>query len=148
MGGLSACFLLLIVLLLAADVMFTTLDEFTEALRKKEIQAAFILTLSSCSLATILSLWIGTPLGYLLSRYRFHGRWFVETIVDIPIVLPPLVLGISLLILFHQPIFGFKLEDFPPRPIGFSSDLRVAGGRAGSIQCFLCVCGAHDARNV
>lgn len=112
MGGLSACFVLLIVLLVAADILFTSVQDFREALGKKEIQAALRLTLLSCTLATILSLWIGTPLGYLLSRFRFPGRWIVETIVDIPIVLPPLVLGISLLILFHQPILGFILEDF------------------------------------
>ena len=112
MSGLSACFILLIVLLIAADVMFTSVDEFSAALRKPEIQAAFKLTLFSCTLATILSLWIGTPLGYLLSRYKFPGRWIVETIVDIPIVLPPLVLGLSLLILFHISLGGWTLEGF------------------------------------
>lgn len=110
MGGLSSCFVMLIVLLLAADLMFTSLDEFSAAFRKPEIQAAFRLTLFSCTLATILSLWIGTPLGYLLSRYTFPGRWLVETIVDIPIVLPPLVLGLSLLIMFHLPLGSTSLE--------------------------------------
>lgn len=119
MGGLSACFVLLIVLLLAADVAFTSVGEFTAALRKPEIQAAFRLTLFSCTLATILSLWIGTPLGYLLSRYKFPGRWAVETIVDIPIVLPPLVLGLSLLILFHLSVGGWTLEDSLRSKFGF-----------------------------
>lgn len=44
MGGLSACFILLIVLLLVADLMFTSPQEFANALRKPEIQAAFRLT--------------------------------------------------------------------------------------------------------
>lgn len=103
MGGLSSTFLLLIVLLIAADLMFTSFDEFVEALRKPEIIAAFRLTLISCTVAAVMSLWVATPLGYLLSRFRFPGRRIVDTIVDIPIVLPPLVLGLSLLILFHQP---------------------------------------------
>jgi molybdate transport system permease protein len=51
--------------------------------------------------AAILSLWIAVPTGYLLSRTRFWGRPIFETILDIPIVLPPLVIGISLLILFQ-----------------------------------------------
>jgi molybdate transport system permease protein len=106
MGGLSASFLLLILLLLIADLMFTSVDDFKQALMKPEIQAAFRLTLLSCTCAAILSLWVATPLGYLLSRYRFPGRWIVDTLVDIPIVLPPLVLGLSLLILFHLPIGG------------------------------------------
>jgi len=103
MGGLSSTFLLLIVLLIAADLMFTSFDEFVDALRKPEIVAAFRLTLISCTVAAVMSLWVATPLGYLLSRFNFPGRRIVDTIVDIPIVLPPLVLGLSLLILFHQP---------------------------------------------
>ncbi len=101
MGTLSSCFVGLIVLLLAADVMYTSWSDFREALVKPEIQYAIRLTLLSCTAAAIMSLWVATPLGYLLSRYRFPGRWLVDTLVDIPIVLPPLVLGLSLLILFH-----------------------------------------------
>lgn len=106
MGGLSAGYILLVVLLVAADVMFTSFAEFRDALMKPEIRAAIRLTLLSCSVTAILSLWVGTPLGYLLSRYRFPGRWLIDTLVDIPVVLPPLVLGLSLLILFHLPIGG------------------------------------------
>ncbi len=110
MGGLSSCFILLIVLMLAADLMFTSLADFKSALMKPEIRAAFRLTLVTCTAAAIMSLCVATPLGYLLSRYSFPGRWLVDTLVDIPIVLPPLVLGLSLLILFHLDIGGFELE--------------------------------------
>ncbi len=112
MGGLSACFILLILLLLAADLCFTSVADFRAALLKPEIQAAFRLTLVTCTVAAILSLWIATPLGYLLSRYSFPGRWLIDTIVDIPIVLPPLVLGLSLLILFHLPFGDWELENW------------------------------------
>lgn len=110
MGGISSSFILLIILLLAADLLFTSFEDFKEALLKPEIQSAFRLTILSCSIAAILSIWVATPLGYLLSRYQFPGRVLLDTIVDIPIVLPPLVLGLSLLILFHRPIFGWELE--------------------------------------
>jgi molybdate transport system permease protein len=110
MGGLSSFFILLIVMLVAADVWYTTLGEFKEALLKPEIQAAFKLTILSCTVAAIMSLWVATPLGYLLARYKFPGRLIVDTIVDIPIVLPPLVLGLSLLILFHLSIGDWQLE--------------------------------------
>jgi len=110
MGGLSACFVLLIVLLLAADILFTSVADFKTALMKPEIQAAFRLSFLSCTVAALLSLWVATPLGYLLSRFRFPGHWLVDTLVDIPIVLPPLVLGLSLLILFHLNLGGWELE--------------------------------------
>lgn len=119
MSGLSSCFILLIVLLLAADMMFTSPGEFVTAIMKPEIQAAFRLTLLSCTIAAVLSIWVATPLGYLLSRYRFPGRWLVDTIVDIPIVLPPLVLGLSLLILFHLSIGGWELEAWLRDTVGF-----------------------------
>jgi molybdate transport system permease protein len=119
MSGLSACFVLLIVLLLVADLLFTSPQDFAEALAKPEIRAAFRLTILSCTLAAIMSLWVATPMGYLLSRYRFPGRWMVDTLVDIPIVLPPLVLGLSLLILFHLPIGGWQLEAWLRDDVGF-----------------------------
>jgi molybdate transport system permease protein len=119
MGGLSAAYALLIVLLVAADVMFTSVDEFVAAVRKPEIQHALYLTLLTCTMAAILSQWIGVAMGYVLSRYKFPGRWIVDTLVDIPIVLPPLVLGLSLLILFHLPIGGWVLEDWLRDDVGF-----------------------------
>lgn len=119
MGGLSSCFVLLVVLLLAADLFFTSWGEFVSALRKPEILAALRLTLLSCTLAAIASVWVAAPLGYLLARYRFPGRWLVDTVVDIPIVLPPLVLGLSLLILFHLPLGGWELERWLKGSVGF-----------------------------
>lgn len=122
MGGLSSTFVLLVVLLIAADVMFTSFADFQEALQKPETQAAIRLTLLSCSVSALLSLWVATPLGYLLSRYKFPGRWLVDTLVDIPVVLPPLVLGLSLLILFHLWIGGpdgWQLESWLRKDVGF-----------------------------
>lgn len=112
MGGISASFILLIVLLLLADLLYTSVDDFWTAIKKPEVQAAFRLTLITCTLAAILSVVVATPLAYLLARFKFPGRWIVDTIVDIPIVLPPLVLGLSLLILFHLPIGDTNLDQW------------------------------------
>lgn len=126
MGGLSSSFIVLIILLLIADITFTSFAEFRNALAKPEIQAAFKLTMASCTVAAIMSVWVATPLGYILSRYRFIGHRLIDTIVDIPIVLPPLVLGLSLLILFHQPFpfskwfgEGFILDEFLRQTLRF-----------------------------
>jgi molybdate transport system permease protein len=43
------------------------------------------------------------PVGYALSRYRFPGSVVMDALVDLPIVLPPIVIGISLLVLFQTP---------------------------------------------
>lgn len=71
-------------------------------LRTPEIRYSLKLSLISCTITAILSLWVAAPLGYLLSRYRFPLKGLVDAIIDIPIVLPPLVIGLSLLILFHM----------------------------------------------
>ncbi len=110
MGGLGGSFVLLIVALLAADIAFTSPKHFAAALSKPEIQHAIRLTLITCTISALLSIWVATPLGYLLSRFSFRGRWLIDTIIDIPVVLPPLVIGLSLLILFHLPIGGTNLE--------------------------------------
>ncbi|EMI43978.1 ABC transporter permease [Rhodopirellula sp. SWK7] len=121
MGGISSCFLLLIVLLIAADLAFTSLADFKNVLAKPEIRASIRLTLLSCTVSAILSVIVAIPLGYLLSRFRFPGRFLIDTLVDIPIVLPPLVLGLSLLILFHLPIgnSGWELETWLRDEVGF-----------------------------
>lgn len=119
MGGLGGSYVLLIVLLVAADALYTSPQHLLEALQKPEIRAACRLTLQTCTIAAVLSLWIGIPLAYVLSRYRFPGRAIIDTIVDVPIVLPPLVMGLSLLILFHLPIYGWELEHWLREDVGF-----------------------------
>ena len=74
---------------------------FTKALGKPEIQYSIRLSLISCTITAFLSLWVAIPIGYLMSRYRFFGHNLLDAILDIPIVLPPLVVGLSLLIAFQ-----------------------------------------------
>ena len=62
-----------------------------------EIRYSVKLSLISCTITTILSLWVAVPVGYLLSRFKFVGQNLLDAILDIPIVLPPLVVGLSLL---------------------------------------------------
>ncbi len=53
------------------------------------------------------------PAGYVLSRFRFPGKSLVDAVLDIPIVLPPLVIGLALLILFQTPL-GRAVERVVP----------------------------------
>lgn len=92
----------LILLLLIADVTFTTPSQVGAALNQREIRAAIWLTLVTCTIAAAASVVVATPLAYGLSRCEFRGKVLVDALVDLPNVLPPLVLGLSLLILFHH----------------------------------------------
>jgi molybdate transport system permease protein len=79
----------------------------TVALADRKIQYSIWLSLVSCTLSGIFSLWVAVPTGYLLARHRLPGRNVIDAILDIPIVLPPLVVGLSLLILFQFPPFSW-----------------------------------------
>lgn len=109
-GGL---YVVLIVAMVLADMAFTSPSHLVAALKNENIQYAIRLSLISCSITAILSVWVGVPLGYLMSRFKFPGQSLVDAILDIPIVLPPLVIGLSLLVLFQTPV-GRWIEQFIP----------------------------------
>jgi molybdate transport system permease protein len=98
---LGGSYIVLLAALLVADLAWTTPGQFWSALRQPEVRFAIRLSLLSSSVTTILSLWVAIPLGYLLARHDFRGRLLVEALLDVPIVLPPLVVGLSLLLLFQ-----------------------------------------------
>lgn len=113
MGALAGVYALLVVLMLAANVAYTSPTHLLAALGNPDIQASLRLTLWSCGLAAAFSLLVGVPMGYLLARTRFRGKALLEAIMDIPVVLPPLIVGLSLLIIFnHFRIGGVSLEQW------------------------------------
>jgi molybdate transport system permease protein len=110
-GVVAAGYGALIVGMIVADTRFAPGLSLLRVLGDPEIRAATWLTLASCTISALLSLAVAIPLGYLLSRGRFPGRRLFDAVLDIPIVLPPLVVGLSLLILFMTPL-GRALEDW------------------------------------
>jgi molybdate transport system permease protein len=60
------------------------------------------------SLVTVgITIIFGTPLAYILARWKFPLKSYLELLVDLPIVLPPSVAGVALLIAFgRQGLFG------------------------------------------
>ena len=100
---------LLVSAMLIADVLATTPNHLLAALREPAVHAAAKLSLLSSALATLLALWVAVPTGYLLARVTFPGRAILALVVDIPLVLPPTVVGLSLLLL-AQTSFGRVLS--------------------------------------
>jgi molybdate transport system permease protein len=73
-----------------------------EALRLSLITTASVLALA---------LLLGSPLALLLARRRFRGVAIVDSVVDLPIVLPPAVAGMALLLTFgRRGLLGTPLE--------------------------------------
>jgi len=94
----------LIVGMLLADAQWAPPSALAQALATPEIRYASWLSLFTCTLSAAFSLLVAVPVGYLLARGRFPFRGLLDATLDIPIVLPPLVVGLSLLILFQTPI--------------------------------------------
>jgi len=72
---------------------------------------ALVLSLgtTACSLAVTIA--IGMPLAFVLARRRFRGSALLETVVDLPIVLPPAVAGLALLlVLGRRGLLGAPLD--------------------------------------
>ncbi|MBL9126172.1 MAG: ABC transporter permease [Verrucomicrobiales bacterium] len=110
---LGGSYLVTLLGMLAADAAYTSPQHLWKALRSPEIRYAIHLSFLTCTLTAVLSVWVAVPIGYLLARCRFPGRGCVDALLDVPIVLPPLVIGLSLLILFQTPP-GRALERIVP----------------------------------
>jgi len=72
------------------------------ALATDAVLSALALSLGTTAVSLALTLALGTPLAYLLARRSFRGSSLLETIVDLPIVLPPSVAGLALLLVFGR----------------------------------------------
>src|SRR5919109_633990 len=78
---LGGVYVVLIVSMLLADLFYTTPGHLLAALGSADIQYATKLSLISCTISTLLSLWVAVPLGYLLSRTNFPGKVIIDTIL-------------------------------------------------------------------
>jgi molybdate transport system permease protein len=80
-----------------------TSDLVIDALRLSAITSTFTL---------FIAIIVGTPLAYLLARREFPGKFLVDLLLDLPIVLPPTVAGVALLVaLGRRGVIGEPLDD-------------------------------------
>jgi molybdate transport system permease protein len=80
-------------------------------LQKPPVTQAIILSMVTTGCTLLITLITGTPVAYLLARRRFRGRTALDTLIDLPMVLPPSVAGIALLLAFgRRGLFGATLS--------------------------------------
>jgi molybdate transport system permease protein len=89
---------------------------FVGCLHDPEVHFAVRLSVTSALLTMVISLFFAIPAAYVLSRYHFRGEKLVDTILDLPIVVPPPVIGISLLMFFLSPA-GALVNRLTPGPL-------------------------------
>ncbi len=96
---LGLAFLVLPLAGLLVRAPWTTLPQ---RLTEPGVLAALRLSLLTATLATVLCLLLGVPLAWVLARTRFPGRRLVRALVTVPLVLPPVVGGVALLLVFGR----------------------------------------------
>ena len=86
------------------------MNEFLQTLKALDL-APFVLSLKLAGITTLILFFLVLPLAYFLSTHEFKGRATIETLANLPLVLPPSVLGFYLLI-FLSPysFFGEFIE--------------------------------------
>jgi molybdate transport system permease protein len=99
----SLPFLLFILLPIAALFLRITPVNFVAGLKAEQVRQAISLSLVTSTTTVLLTLLFGTPAAYLLHRQRRSRLYrLVDTLIDLPTVLPPAVAGLALLMTFGR----------------------------------------------
>ena len=99
---LAAIFLLFIGIPLAALLIREPPLLLWQDLQQPEVFEALQLSIITTCISTLLAILFGIPVAYILARTRIRGRRFLEILVTMPTILPPVVAGVALLITFGR----------------------------------------------
>ncbi len=98
--GYTVFYLSLIVLIPISALFFKTFsltwEQFWLAVTSPRVLASYRLTFGASLIAALVNLVFGLLLAWVLVRYSFPGKKFVDALVDLPFALPTAVAGISL----------------------------------------------------
>jgi sulfate transport system permease protein len=98
--GYTLFYLCLIVLIPLSALLFKTFTlswaDFWTAVASPRVVASYKLTFGSSLLAAVVNVFAGLLLAWVLVRYEFPGKKFIDALVDLPFALPTAVAGISL----------------------------------------------------
>jgi molybdate transport system permease protein len=114
---LVAVVTLYLVLPIIALFLRITPELFLASLADPEVISALTLSLVTSGISLIVIILVGTPFAYVHCRHEYPGKFLVDTIIDLPLVLPPAVAGLALLVLYgrvgligkYAGMFGFSI---------------------------------------
>ena len=109
--GSAVLLLLYIALPLGKIITAPQLDNFIATIKDPAVLASVWLSFKTAGIAALIAFIFGTPLAYLLARHNFFGKNLVESLIDLPIMIPHPVVGIALLTISSpQTPFGKMLS--------------------------------------
>ena len=101
-AGGAALLMVLLVLPVGALVLRGGVDGLRQLVVDGELQRALGLTAAAATMATLVTVLLGTPLAYLLARHRMPAGSLVGALVELPLLIPHPVAGIALLLAFGR----------------------------------------------
>ncbi len=103
-----------------AVIAFRGIQSLPERIAQPETLFALRLSVKSACISTLLCFVLAVPTAYTLTRTNIPGRRVIETVLELTMSLPYIVLGLSLLIIFSSP--GGKLLKSAGFPVVFSQN--------------------------
>ena len=103
---LSVIILLFITLPLFKLIFSISLSQYIDTINDREVISSIFLTMKVSFLSTFFVFLTGVPLAYLIARNNFYGKSLLESIIDIPTMVPHTAAGIALLMTFGNEQIG------------------------------------------
>jgi molybdate transport system permease protein len=94
--------LLLFAIPILALLLRTSPALLLENLNKQQVVWAIGISLRTTTISLMVTILLGTPVAYLMGRRQFRFKRLVDTLIDLPTVMPPSVAGLALLITFGR----------------------------------------------
>ena len=98
-----------------------TPDLFMESLHNPEVISALSLCFFTSTISLAVVILVGTPFAYFHTRLSYPGKVIVDTLIDLPLVLPPAVAGVALLVLYGRVGFLGRYFDLFGIPLAFTT---------------------------
>lgn len=115
---LGILLLLFITIPLVSTIFSTNPNDLWLSITDPEVNRSIIITFSASGVATIFTLLLGVPTAYFLARNRFRFKRLIESILDLPIILPHTAAGLALLLVFGSE--GILGKAFLPLGVQFT----------------------------
>lgn len=101
-------------------------DKLIETIKDGEVLSSIWLTMKVSAWAMMFVLITGLPLAYIIARYNFPGRSLIESIIDIPVMIPHTAAGIALLTTFGDTFLGDFFKFFGIEFVGTEYGIMIA----------------------
>ncbi|SFZ98906.1 Molybdenum transport system permease protein ModB (TC 3.A.1.8.1) [hydrothermal vent metagenome] len=101
-------------------------DKLLDAIKDGEVISSILMTMKVSAWAMLFVVITGLPLAYLIARYDFYGKSFLESVIDIPIMIPHTAAGIALLSTFGDTGLGDFFKFFGIEFVGTEYGIMIA----------------------